>query len=110
MENRENPPPPNGFLTEDEPMLKIKIKEEITQNNDTTSSTQNRASPKKEHKVIQCVVLLLILALIALLCSVFIKPELYFTDYGKQMYFCHVTFWSNFDVVLQNKDGIFIQF
>ena len=37
----------------------------------------------KNFKVIQALVLLIILALVAILCSVFIKPEIFFSDYGK---------------------------
>lgn len=43
----------------------------------------NSRSRWSNYQVIQCLVLLLILLLITTLCSVFIKPELYFTDYGK---------------------------
>ena len=35
------------------------------------------------NKVIQCAVLLIIVALIAILCSVFLKPQMYFSHLGK---------------------------
>ena len=40
----------------------------------------------KNYKVICRLVLAIILALIAILCSVFIKPELYFSQYGEYQF------------------------
>ena len=39
---------------------------------------------KTQLKVTQCLVLFIILVLVAILCSVFIRPEIFFSDYGKQ--------------------------
>ena len=39
---------------------------------------------KTQLKVTQCLVLFIILVLVVILCSVFIRPEIFFSDYGKQ--------------------------
>lgn len=85
--------PNNGFLplqkqpetTEDEPMLAKRPKVKVEQAS-TEIPSADRHKPHEalsNYKVIQCLVLLVILGLVGLLCSVFIKPELYFTEYGK---------------------------
>lgn len=86
--------PNNGFLPqkqaaaaageeEDEPMLATKRPKVKIEADPSVSADRHKASLLSNYKVIQCLVLLVVLSLVGLLCSVFIKPELYFTDYGK---------------------------
>ena len=49
----------------------------------------------KNYKVICRLVLAIILALIAILCSVFIKPELYFPQYGEYVHIFIFFFLAN---------------
>ena len=103
-----NPQPPNGFVSGSSeaannseeaeeatiPMLKIaklngssnaiKVKPSEASNvTSGTTSTSRLLTSKKQLKVTQCLVLCIILALVAILCSVFIKPDIYFSEYGK---------------------------
>jgi len=98
--------PPNGFLSSSEagndedqeaattqalcttPMLNAKlngssnaIRVKTTEASGTTSSSVRIVPTSKKHlKVTQCAVLFIILVLIALLCSVFIRPQIFFSD------------------------------
>ena len=94
--------PPNGFLQgqqsleeASEPMLAFSTlnssaagKATVKVNNEANGGHKNNSElrPRWSNiQVIQCVVLLIIAVLIATLCSVFIKPEIYFSDYGKDL-------------------------
>ena len=99
MELQATLPPGNGFLQgqqsleeASEPMLAFSTlnssagKATVKVNNEANGGHKNNSElrPRWSNiQVIQCVVLLIIAVLIATLCSVFIKPEIYFSDYGK---------------------------
>ena len=109
-----NNPPINGFLQSSGPLMTSAASEATAEasepmlafstlnsgkavkvsNNDQNGShktstgqdlSSNHRSKWSNYQVIQCLVFLLIVLLIATLCSVFIRPELYFTDYGKSL-------------------------
>ena len=48
-----------------------------------TESSSAASSRGHKFTVIQRLVLLILLALVVVLCSVFIRPEIYFSNYGK---------------------------
>lgn len=94
--------PPNGFLTseaaEAEAMLTPRVKVEMATSSSSQSglngsntrqkeaiATASEATPRprRHFKVTQCLVLLVVLALVAIICSVFLKPDIYFPEYGK---------------------------
>ena len=68
----------------------VKVSNNDQNGSHKTSTGQDLSSNHRSRwsnvQVIQCLVFLLIVLLIATLCSVFIRPELYFTDYGEYLY------------------------
>ena len=82
------------------PMLNAKlngssnaIRVKTTEASGTTTSSGVRIVPnsKKHLKVTQCAVLFIILVLIALLCSVFIRPQIFLSD-CKYAYHCYISY------------------
>ena len=77
----------------------VKVSNNDQNGSHKTSTGQDLSSNHRSRwsnvQVIQCLVFLLIVLLIATLCSVFIRPELYFTDYGEYLYnMSNATFFS----------------
>ena len=101
-----SPQPPNGFLSTEAsaveeaavttPMLNAKLNGssnaiKVKTSSETSGGTASNSRlptvttlSKTQLKVTQCLVLFIILVLVVILCSVFIRPEIFFSDYGKQ--------------------------